>query len=72
MGDLPGMHTGTVSWFNDSKGFGAIKAEDGPEVFVHYSAIRDDGVRTLAQGEVVRFEIRETVHGPQAANVVRN
>jgi cold shock protein len=66
------MHTGTVSWFNDSKGLGAIQAEGGLEVYVHFSAIREDGIRTLAQGDEVRFEIRETVHGLQAANVVRN
>jgi cold shock protein len=71
-GRLPGMRRGTVSWFNDSKGLGSIKAEGGPEVHVHYSAIRDDEIRTLAQGDVVRFELRETVHGLQAANVVRN
>jgi cold shock protein len=66
------MHTGTVSWFSDSKGFGCIMDEGGVEVHVHFSAIREDEIRTLAQGDVVRFEIRETVHGPQAANVVRN
>jgi cold shock protein len=66
------MHTGTVSWFDDSKGFGSIKAEGGTEVFVHFSAIRGDGIRTLAQGDVVRFEIREAIHGLHAANVVRN
>lgn len=66
------MHIGTVSWFSDSKGIGSIRADGGPEVYVHFSAIREDGIRTLAVGDVVRFEIRETVHGPQAANVVRN
>jgi cold shock protein len=66
------MFTGTVSWFSDSKGYGSIKAEGGPEVYVHFSAIRGDGIRTLAKGDMVRFEIRETAHGPQASNVVRN
>ena len=66
------MLLGTVQWFNDSRGFGSIRAESGTEVHVHFSAIRGDGLRTLAQGEEVRFEIRETERGLQAANVVRN
>jgi len=66
------MTMGTVQWFSDSKGLGSILAEGGAEVHVHYSAIREDGLRTLAQGEEVRFEIRETETGLQAANVVRN
>ncbi len=65
------MCMGTVSWFNSAKGIGAIRAEQGQEVFVRFSEIRDDGLRTLAQGESVRFEIRETDRGPVAANVVR-
>ena len=66
------MALGTVQWFNDSKGLGSIRAEGGAEVKVHYSAIRGDGLRTLSEGEEVRFEIRETEMGLQAANVVRN
>ena len=66
------MPLGTVEWFNDSKGLGSIRAESGDEVQVHYSAIREDGLRTLARGEEVRFEIRQTETGLQAANVVRN
>lgn len=66
------MSHGTVAWFDDSKGIGSIRAENGGEVFVHFSAIREDGFRTLAQGEAVRFEIRVTEKGPEAANVVRN
>ncbi|MFH1764593.1 MAG: cold shock domain-containing protein [Gemmatimonadota bacterium] len=66
------MTLGTVQWFNGSKGFGSIRAENGTEVHVHFSAIRGDGLRTLAQGDAVRFEIRETEMGLQAANVVRN
>lgn len=66
------MPLGTVEWFDDSKGLGSIRAEDGAEVHVHYSAIRGDGFRTLTQGEEVRFEIRETVSGLEAANVVAN
>ena len=66
------MALGTVQWFNDSKGFGTIRAENGAEVSVHFSAIRGDGLRRLSQGDEVRFEIRETEMGLQAANVVRN
>ena len=66
------MTLGTVEWFSDSKGLGSIRAEGGAEVHVHYSAIRGDGLRTLARGEEVRFDIRETESGLQAANVVRN
>jgi CspA family cold shock protein len=66
------MALGTVKWFDGSKGFGFIQAETGAEVFVHYSAIRGDGFRTLSQGEEVEFEIRETERGLHAANVVRN
>jgi len=63
---------GTVQWFDASKGFGQIRVEGGAEVFVHYSEIRGDGLRTLSQGEEVEFEIRETERGPQAANVNRH
>ena len=66
------MTLGIVEWFNGSKGSGLIRAENGAEVRVHFSAIRGDGLRTLAQGDEVRFEIRETEMGLQAANVVRN
>ena len=66
------MTQGTVKWFSESKGYGFIRAESGKEVFVHFSAIRGDGLRTLAQGEEVEFEIRETEMGLQAANVIRH
>jgi len=66
------MAEGTVEWFSDSKGFGSIRAESGVEVRVHFSAIRGDGLRKLARGDEVRFEIRETQLGLEAANVVRN
>ena len=66
------MAQGTVQWFNNSKGLGSIRTENGSEVQVHYSAIRGDGLRKLVQGDEVRFEIRETKHGLEAANVVRN
>jgi len=66
------MTLGTVMWFNESKGCGAILAEGGREIFVHYSAIREEGFRTLAEGEEVEFDIRETDTGLQAANVMRH
>ncbi len=65
------MIEGTVKWFNDSKGFGFLSREGGPDVFVHHSEIRSDGFRTLAEGDRVRFEIAETPKGPRAANVTR-
>ncbi len=63
------MTTGTVKWFNDAKGFGFITREGGPDVFVHYSAIKGDGFKTLAEGQVVEFEITSGPKGPQANNV---
>ena len=62
---------GTVKWFNDSKGYGFIQQPDGEDVFVHFSAIEAEGFRTLAEGEEVEFEIRDSERGLQAANVVR-
>jgi len=62
---------GTVKWFNDAKGFGFLRSEDGTEVFVHYSAITDKGFKSLAEGETVRFDVVEGPKGPQAANVVK-
>jgi len=63
------MVKGTVKWFNDSKGFGFIQREDGPDVFVHFSAIKGAGFRSLREGQAVEFEIIEGPKGPQAANV---
>jgi len=64
--------TGTVKWFNDSKGYGFITPEDGSkDCFVHHSAIQADGFRTLTEGERVEFDRVEGAKGPQAANVVR-
>ncbi|MDX1500126.1 MAG: cold-shock protein [Woeseiaceae bacterium] len=62
--------TGTVKWFNDSKGYGFIEQENGPDVFVHFSAIQGDGFKTLAEGQKVEFTITEGKKGPQAENIV--
>ena len=62
--------TGTVKWFNESKGFGFIAKESGPDVFVHFSAITGDGFKTLAEGQSVEFTITQGQKGPQAENVV--
>ena len=63
---------GKVKWFNNSKGYGFIGRDDGPDVFVHYSAIVGDGYRTLQEGDPVEFEIVQGPKGPQAANVQRS
>ena len=62
---------GTVKWFNNAKGFGFIGREDGPDVFVHYSAIQSEGYKSLQEGDPVEFEIVEGQKGPQAGNVTR-
>lgn len=65
------MATGTVKWFNESKGFGFITQDDGgADVFVHFSAIQSSGFKTLAEGQKVTYEIQQGPKGPQAANVV--
>ncbi len=61
--------SGTVKWFNASKGYGFIERQGGPDVFVHFSAIQSDGYRTLHEGQVVEFTIEEGPKGLQAANV---
>jgi len=60
---------GKVKWFNKEKGYGFIEREDGNDVFVHFSAIQEDGFKTLYEGDVVEFEIVEGPKGLQAANV---
>ncbi len=65
------MATGTVKWFNESKGFGFIAQDNGgDDVFVHFSAINADGFKTLAEGQKVSFDLQQGPKGPQAANVV--
>jgi CspA family cold shock protein len=64
--------SGTVTWFNAQKGFGFIERENGPDVFVHHSAIQGDGYRELAEGERVEFEVTQGPKGPQASNVTRS
>ena len=61
--------TGTVKWFNSQKGFGFITAEDGSDVFIHYSGITSDGFRTLEEGDKVEFDLTQGDKGNQAVNV---
>lgn len=63
------METGKVKWFNAEKGFGFIERENGSDVFVHYSAINNDGYKSLQEGQSVQFEVVEGAKGPQASNV---
>lgn len=62
---------GTVKWFNAEKGYGFIQVEGGDDVFVHFSAIQQEGFKTLDEGQEVEFEITQGDRGPQAANVVK-
>ncbi len=62
--------TGTVKWFNGSKGYGFIEREDGADVFVHFSEIQGDGFRNLEEGQRVEFTVEQGQKGPQATNVV--
>jgi len=64
------MATGTVKWFNESKGFGFITQDDGgPDVFAHYSEIKGDGFKTLVEGDAVSFDVVEGDKGPKATNI---
>jgi len=61
--------TGTVKWFSSEKGFGFITPEEGPDVFVHFSAIQGDGYRNLEENQKVEFDVTQGPKGPQASNV---
>jgi len=63
------MANGTVKWFDERKGFGFIEQEDGPDVFVHHSAISGNGFKTLKEGEKITFDIEQGNKGPTAVNV---
>ena len=65
------MKQGTVKWFNAEKGFGFIEVEGEHDVFVHFSAINQEGYKSLEEGQSVEFEVVEGDRGPQAANVVK-
>jgi CspA family cold shock protein len=65
------MARGKVKWFNDQKGFGFIEQEGGPDVFVHYSSIKGEGFKTLAEGDEVTFDVTQGPKGPKAENVQR-
>ncbi len=65
------MAKGTVKWFNESKGFGFITQEDGTDVFAHYSDIKGNMYKTLAEGDLVSFDVVEGDKGPKAVNIVK-
>ena len=65
------MAEGTVKWFNESKGFGFIAREDGTDVFVHYASIQGNGFKSLAEGDMVNFDIENGPKGLKATNVVK-
>ena len=62
--------TGTVKWFNEAKGFGFIEQQSGPDVFAHFSAIKSEGFKTLAEGQKVEFTVTQGQKGPQEENIV--
>lgn len=62
---------GKVKWFNDRKGYGFIEQENGGDIFVHYSAIQDEGFKSLKEGQEVEFEVTQSERGPQATKVVK-
>ncbi|BAQ10963.1 cold-shock DNA-binding domain-containing [Bacillus sp. OxB-1] len=65
------MYQGKVKWFSNEKGYGFIEADDGEDVFVHFTGIMSEGFKTLDEGQTVSFEIIEGNRGPQAANVLK-
>ncbi len=65
------MARGTVKWFNEKKGYGFIQQEGGPDVFVHFSAIKGEGFKTLEEGQQVEFEVIQDAKGAKAMNVVK-
>ncbi|MBQ9047248.1 MAG: cold-shock protein [Solobacterium sp.] len=65
------MATGKVKWFNAEKGYGFITADDGTDIFVHYSAIQGEGFKTLDEGQAISFDVTQSDRGPQATNVVK-
>lgn len=65
------MATGKVKWFNDTKGFGFIAADDGTDVFAHYSEIQGDGFKSLAEGDAVEFEVIQGDKGPKATKITK-
>jgi CspA family cold shock protein len=69
--EVKGMATGTVKWFNDSKGFGFITGEDGTDLFVHHGDIQGTGFKSLAEGDKVTFDAEKGPKGPKAVNVVK-
>ena len=62
-------NTGTVKWFNETRGYGFIQQTDGPDVFAHYNEISSEGFKTLAEGQAVEFGVTEGQKGPQAVNI---
>ena len=68
---MPDRVTGVVKWFNADKGYGFIAQDDGPDVFVHHSAIRAEGFRSLNEGDRVEFTVTQGQKGPQASDVIR-
>ena len=67
--DLCNVMQGKVKWFNQEKGYGFIECDEGGDVFVHYSAIQEEGFKTLAEGQRVEFDVVQGARGPQASNV---